>query len=126
MSSWRKQVLVCLGLVLVCAVGRSPGWAATAAEEPTPYKAGDKLVRGLANVFTGIIEIPRNIHNTSAEESLLAGWTVGLGKGVGSTALRVLVGAYEVVTFPFQIPKGYRPVVEPEYVWQAPGPKIVK
>ena len=45
------------------------------------YHPSDKLVRGLANTFTGIIEIPRNIYNTTRDQSLLARWTVELGKG---------------------------------------------
>lgn len=87
------------------------------------YTPGDKLVRGLANVFLGLIEIPRNIHNTTQEDSLLAGWTIGVGKGLGYTVLRMVVGVYEVVTFPFPLPKDYVPVYQPEYVWQAPGPR---
>jgi len=85
---------------------------------------GDKLVRGLANVCLGFLEIPRNIHNTTQEESLLAGWTVGVGKGLGYTVMRMGVGVYEVITFPFPLPKDYVPVVTPEYVWQAPGPRM--
>ena len=90
---------------------------------PKTYSAGDKLGRGLANVFLGFIEVPRNIHNTTTEESLLVGWTVGLGKGVGYTVLRFLVGVYETVTFPFPLPDDFVPVYQPEYVWQAPGPR---
>ena len=88
--------------------------------------AGDKLIRGLANTFLGILEIPRNIHNTTqTENSMLEGWTIGLGKGLGQAVLRIGVGLYEVVTFPFPIPEGYRPIVEPEFVWDASGPKVV-
>ncbi len=88
------------------------------------YTPGDKLVRGLANVCLGFIEIPRNIHNTTQEDSLLAGWTVGMGKGLGYTVMRMGVGIYEVLTFPFPLPKDYVPVITPEYVWQAPGPRM--
>ncbi|MDP3723741.1 MAG: exosortase system-associated protein, TIGR04073 family [Candidatus Omnitrophota bacterium] len=90
------------------------------------HTAGDKLVRGAANLFLGVLEVPRNIHNvTQAENSVLQGWTIGLGKGVGYTVLRMVVGAYEIVTFPFPIPEEYRPVIEPEFVWEAQGPDIV-
>jgi len=37
--------------------------------------------------------------------------------------MRMAVGVYEVVTFPFPLPKDYVPVLEPAFVWQAPGPK---
>ena len=89
-----------------------------------PRTAGDKLGRGLSNVFLSFIEVPRNIHTTTQDRSLLEGWTVGLGKGLGYMAMRVGVGLYEVVTFPFPLPKDYAPVIEPEYVWQEPGPRL--
>ncbi len=112
---------------LACALA-VVGYGATAqaaggAMGVSTYTPGDKLVRGLANVLLGIIEIPRNIHNTTQEDSLLAGWTVGVGKGLGYTVLRMVVGVYEVLTFPFPLPKDYVPVYQPEYVWQAPGPR---
>jgi putative exosortase-associated protein (TIGR04073 family) len=56
---------------------------------------------------------------------MLQGWTVGLGKGLGHTLLRMGTGVYEVVTFPFPLPEGYRPIVEPEFVWETRGPRIV-
>ena len=117
-ARWMVVVSVSSAVVVApCSV-----WAS---DVPTlhAYTAGDKLVRGLANVFLGFIEIPRNIHNTTQEESLLVGWTVGTGKGVGYTVLRLFVGFYEVVTFPFPLPEDYVPVYQPEYVWQAPGPR---
>jgi putative exosortase-associated protein (TIGR04073 family) len=90
-----------------------------------PYSAGDKLLRGLANVFTGFIEIPRNMYNTTQERNLLEGLMVGLAKGVGYTGLRMLSGAYETVTFPFPVPDRFEPIIRPAYVWQAPGPRFL-
>ncbi len=89
--------------------------------------AGDKLVRGLSNVFLGFLEVPRNIHNVSeSRNSLLQGWTVGLGEGLGYTLLRMGAGVYEVVTFPFPLPEGYRPIVKPPFVWDAEGPDVTR
>lgn len=88
------------------------------------YMVGDKFLRGLANILTSPLEVPRNIQNMTEEQGVLVGWTGGMAQGIGMTALRIIVGAYEVVTFPIPIPEGYKPVIEPEYVWQAPGPKI--
>jgi len=90
------------------------------------YTAGDKLARGMANTLLGILEVPRNIQLTTQEENnLLEGWTVGLGKGLGYALLRTGTGLYEVVTFPFPVPEGFRPIVRPEFVWQAEGPEMV-
>ena len=38
----------------------------------------------------------------------------GVLKGVSMFAYREFVGIYEVLTFPFPIPKGYRPIIEPD------------
>ncbi len=84
------------------------------------YSAGDKLTRGFANTFQGILEVPRNISNTTETQGLLTGVTVGLGKGLGYGVLRTLVGLYEVVTFPIPVPEGYAPIIQP-YGWNAGG-----
>jgi putative exosortase-associated protein (TIGR04073 family) len=99
---------------------------AHAANELTGYDPGDKLVRGLANTFLGLLEVPKKIHSeTQADNSILRGWTIGLGKGLGYAVLRTGVGLYEIVTFPFAAPEGYRPIVKPDYPWQASGPDVV-
>jgi len=78
---------------------------------------GKKLMRGLANVLTGWVELPKNIYETSVEDNMFAGITIGLAKGVGMTIVRTGAGVYETVTFPFPIPEDYAPVLEPEYVF---------
>lgn len=75
-----------------------------------------KLGRGLANIVTGWVELPKNIYDTSVEENILSGLTMGLAKGVGMTIVRTGAGVYETVTFPFPIPEDYQPVLEPEFV----------
>ncbi len=101
------------------------GKAGSALEPIGSYRPGDKLVRGLANLFGGLIEIPRNIYNTTHEENMLTGWTVGLAKGLGYTVLRMGSGIYEMVTFPFPVPKNYAPIIEPEFPWDAQGPAVI-
>lgn len=88
------------------------------------YMVGDKLARGFANVLTSPLEIPRNVQNVTEEQGILIGWTGGLCQGIGMMALRIIVGAYEIITFPIPFPEGYKPVITPEFVWQARGPKI--
>ena len=97
----------------------------TTSETPSQqYMVGDKLARGLANVLASPLEIPRNVQNMTDSQGVLVGWTGGLAQGIGMMALRIIVGAYEIITFPIPIPEDYKPVLEPEFVWQAPGPKI--
>lgn len=88
------------------------------------YTAGDKLARGLANVLASPLELPRNVQNMTEDQGVLVGWTGGMAQGIGMTALRIIVGAYEIITFPIPFPEDYKPVIEPEFVWQAPGPKL--
>lgn len=79
---------------------------------------GKKLYRGVANIVTGWVELPKNIYDTSVEDNPLSGITIGLAKGVGMTIVRTGAGVYETVTFPFPIPEGYNPVLEPEFVFK--------
>lgn len=78
---------------------------------------GKKLTRGLANILTGWVEIPKNIYDTSVEDNVLSGITVGLVKGVGMAIVRTGAGVYETVTFPFPIPEAFAPVLEPEFIF---------
>lgn len=104
-----KVLIVALVMVMVLAM-------ATASYAQDPAK---KLGRGLANILTGWVELPKNIYDVSVEENPLAGLTIGLAKGVGMTIVRTGAGIYEVVTFPFPIPEDYGPVLEPEFVFSA-------
>ena len=102
-----KGLIVLFVMVLVLAVA-----ASSYAQDPAK-----KLGRGLANILTGWIELPKNIYDTSVEDNPLAGLTIGLAKGVGMTIVRTGAGIYEVVTFPFPIPEDYAPVLEPEFIF---------
>lgn len=92
---------------------------------PAGYRAGDKLVRGFANFFTGVLEIPRTINVATNEQSVFYGWTAGLGKGLGLALMRMLAGTYEVLTFPIAAPNDYAPIIYPEFVWESPAPVMV-
>ncbi len=86
-----------------------------AAEERT---AADKLGRGLAAVTLGVMEVPGNIVQETRTNGALSGWTVGLSVGLGKLVLRTLVGVYEIVTSPFEVPPGFASVMEPEFPWE--------
>jgi len=83
-------------------------------EAQTPQK---KLLRGVTNAITGWVELPKNIYDTSVEENIVSGLTVGTIKGFGMAIVRTGAGVYEVVTFPFDIPEDYVPILDPEYVF---------
>jgi putative exosortase-associated protein (TIGR04073 family) len=96
------------------------------AEEIKEYHWDDKLVRGLLNIVSSPVEIARSIQITSEETSLLEGWTIGLGKGLGWGVLRLGAGVLDTLTCPFDFPDENKgPLVQPEFVWEKPGVKYV-
>jgi len=76
-----------------------------------------KLGRGVVNTATGWLEIPQKIYATSRDKNVLVGITVGTAKGVGWSIMRTAAGIYDIVTFPFPIPKSYESVIDPAYVF---------
>ena len=92
---------------------------------PLAMAEGDpihKMGRGLVNVVTSWIEIPKQLHLGSQEDNPVTGITLGIGRGVGLTILRIGVGAYEALTFPLAYPRGYVSPYEqmslPDYAWE--------
>jgi len=116
MRSKRAMALV-VGLVVV--IG---GLVARAmAEEMVPPAAAEKAVRGMANAGLGVVvELPKTVYYDTLEDGPLYGLTVGVLEGLSWGIARTLVGIYEVVTFPFPAPEGYRPILTPAYPYQ-PG-----
>ena len=84
--------------------------------------AKDKLARGTINLLTGWIEAPRNIYDTSVEENIAVGITVGTVQGIGMAVVRTGAGVYDIATFPFAIPENYEPVLIPEFVFEGENP----
>ena len=72
------------------------------AQDPI-HKAG----RGVTNVLTGWIELPKQIHMGSQEANPVTGLAWGLVKGIGLTVLRAGVGIYEAISFPIPYPKDF-------------------
>ena len=91
------------------------------AEEIVPPAAAEKAVRGLANTGLGVVvELPKTVYYDTLEDGPLYGLTVGILEGLSWGIARTLVGVYEIVTFPFPIPEGYRPIYRPSYPYE-PG-----
>lgn len=78
----------------------------------------NKLVRGVANMATGWLELPKQIYLTCKEEGYLKGLTVGPVKGVGMTVVRTFAGVGDTATFYLAYPGFYDPLFDPSYVWQ--------
>ncbi len=93
-------------------------------KSPASYTWGNKLTRGAVNIVSSPVEVARQIQITSSEQSLLAGWTIGLLGGFGQGFIRFGAGVIDLFTFPFNFPDSHKgPLIEPEYVWQKPGPQ---
>ncbi|MDD5422135.1 MAG: exosortase system-associated protein, TIGR04073 family [Candidatus Omnitrophota bacterium] len=88
----------------------------------TPAYCGDaikKLGRGLCNVVTCPFELPLQISRVNNSEGPAAASTWGVLKGIGKMGIRVVVGVYEVATFPLPFPKDYTPIlVDPEFFFE--------
>ena len=84
--------------------------------------AARKLSRGVANIVMSPFEIPKTMTNTYYKElQIFESLLVGTPKGIAIMIQRIAVGAYEIVTFPFPVPEGYQPIMEPEFMWD-PSP----
>ncbi len=77
-----------------------------------------KLNRGVVNVFTGWIEIPRQMIKTGHDKSGWAVIPVGIPAGAIMTVARTGVGLFEAVFFFVPINDSYGPILEPAFVWQ--------
>jgi len=88
--------------------------AAAQAQENT---AARKCGRGLAGMTLGVLEVPGNIVQESRTNGVPYGMTVGFAMGLGKFVARELVGAYEFVTAPFEVPDDFQTVLQPEFPW---------
>lgn len=119
-----KRKVASLGLFVLLVAEMLPlGFAQT---NVTSYTWAAKLKRGILNIVTSPVEVARDIHTMTEEKNLLVGWTIGLVKGMGEGFVRFVAGAVDLLTFPFDFPESHKgPLLEPEFVWQKPGPKYV-
>jgi putative exosortase-associated protein (TIGR04073 family) len=76
-----------------------------------------KAGRGLAAVTTGFLEVPGNMYRDGKEYGA-GGVALGGAKGLGLLVPRTLVGVYECVTAPLPVPRGFRPLLRPEFPWE--------
>ena len=105
----RKFTLILLSAVLISALIAKPCFA------DGPLR---KLGRGLANLFTGIVEIPKKVILKSKKENLAKGLTSGFMEGVQEGLVRTASGLYETLTFPIPAPADFEPMVSPEFVFE--------
>ena len=83
----------------------APGW------RTVPHPSGS------AGFLTSRILHCARRADESAERGATWGWSLGVAEGLGRMVTRHLVGVWELVMAPFPLPKGYAPILEPEFPW---------
>ncbi len=114
--NWTRIAVLSL---FVCALSVGSASAQSVNVERQRSPAGlmlNKLGRGVVNVVTSWVEIPRNIAVEWERTDPVTGVVMGSVKGIGWGFARLVTGVYETVTFPFPIPAGYGPLIEPEFI----------
>jgi putative exosortase-associated protein (TIGR04073 family) len=82
-----------------------------------------KLGRGVVNVVSAPVEIPKQVRAYWIEGSQytmhISFWIFsGLVKGVAETAKRTGSGLWDIVSFPWEKPADFQPLLKPDYVFQ--------
>ena len=80
-------------------------------------KMATKFTRGVANTFTSIVELPKQMILTPREMGP-QGYVVGPIKGLGMTLYRGFIGVTETVFCFVPQPGYYDPMIDPAYVWE--------
>lgn len=78
-----------------------------------PARVGEKLGNGVANVVTGVAEIPKTMMITGHQHGAAYGMTAGFFTGLVHMIGRTLSGAVDIATF--FVPT--TPMVDPAYIW---------
>lgn len=111
-----------LAVVMVCQFLPSNAVAERRHPDDTERESSDigkmfhKLGRGVTNLLLGWIELPKNIAAEWRRTDPFTGTILGTFKGIGWTVARTFAGAYEIISFPFPVPRDYQPIMNPEFV----------
>jgi len=105
----------CFGVVAALVVASVSVQAGDTDQPPSGHNALRKLGRGCANVLFGVVEVPNQVTKATAAHGGAATFTYGLSKGIVRWFARAGVGVYEIITFPLPFPRGYQPVMKPEF-----------
>jgi len=77
-----------------------------------------KLLRGVTNIATCPLEVPYRASEANKKYGIVSGLTWGIVYGFYRMGTRAVVGVYEMLMCPLNIPKEYGPVIDdPEYFY---------
>ena len=119
--SFLLTAAACLtGLMLIMTVSPTVAAAQTDGDRYRETTDIDKMFtnlgRGISNVLLGWVEIPKTVAEEWRRTEPFTGTIVGTVKGVVWAVARTFAGFYEIISFPFPIPRDYQPIMYPEYV----------
>lgn len=82
-----------------------------------------KLVRGVINIVTAPVEIPKQaraywIEGTYKTDHFLIWTGVGSVWGMVQTVKRAGSGFWDIISFPFATPADYDPLLKPDFVFE--------
>lgn len=105
-------------VVLICTPVRALEISDT--EDTNHHKMWHKFKRGVINVFTSPVELPKQIKSeVMASDPGASKVIAGLGgtaKGLAYTVGRLGSGLWDVVSCNLSVPDNYEPLMKPEYV----------
>ena len=78
-----------------------------AANDDYVHTAGKKFARGMINITTGFIELPKTFSQTVAKRDLLTGTGYGSAHGAANAVRRTAAGAFEMGTFFVPLPDDF-------------------
>lgn len=87
--------------------------AQNVAEKSYADKVGEKALNGFTNMNTALLEIPKNVINTTNESNVAYGFTGGLAKGILNTVGRMMAGLADLITAPILT----KPITQPNHIW---------
>lgn len=93
--------------------------------EAIAERMATKFARGVANVATSVVEIPKQSYLTVRDRGAI-GYGIGPLKGMGMAFYRLFAGVAETVFFAVPQPGYYDPMISPEFVWDGWGEKRVE
>jgi len=110
-----RRAALPLAMLLALLLAAAPAWAESRGER---MNAGDKALRGLANILTGVMAFPGEIYQKWNADGPGMGLTAGVAMGASMIVARELLGVFELVSSPAPWPKkDFSPILEPPYTW---------
>ena len=113
-------------LTAVLLVASLPGLAQAETDDTQGFvdQGSGKFIRGMVNLSTGWVEVPRQIYDVGTHEGWVRGLLRGPFDGIGMFFARTVAGAVEMATFPVPLPT-YKPLLTPTYAWESEDPSGV-